>query len=311
MTDNNPEQALQLARQRILEPAGIDERQLEAVLGSVLGHAVDSADLYFQVSRHESWSLEDSIVRDAAHSIEQGVGVRAMSGEKTGFAYSDEIVLPALTRASEAARAIARQGNQASVQAWAVPAGRSLYAPIDPLESVDDARKVKLLERVDREVRAMDPRVREVMVSMAGVHDVILVAGSDGTLAGDIRPLVRFNVSVIVEENGRREQGYAGGGGRFGYELFFEDDTVIEYAREALRQALLNLEAVDAPAGTMTVVLGPGWPGVLLHEASATASRATSTAKGRRHFPVVSASGSRRSSAPSSTTARWSDAAVR
>ncbi len=259
--------ALEQARHRILEPSGIDERQLEQTLGAILGHAVDSADLYFQVSRHESWSLEDSMVRDAAHSIEQGVGVRAISGEKTGFAYSDEIVLPALERASQAARAIARQGDQRAVQAWAAPRGRSLYQPMDPIESVDDPRKVALLERVDRETRALDPRIQEVMVSMAGVHDVVLIAGSDGTLNADVRPLVRFNVSVIVEDNGRREQGYAGGGGRFGYGYFYEDDIVMDFAREALRQALVNLEAVDAPAGTMTVVLGPGWPGVLLHEA--------------------------------------------
>ncbi|MDH3645621.1 MAG: metalloprotease TldD [Gammaproteobacteria bacterium] len=268
MAENNKPGALAIARERILDPSGIDDQQLETVLGSIMGHAVDSADLYFQISRHESWSLEDSIVRDAAHSIEQGVGVRAVSGEKTGFAYSDEIVLPALTLASEAARAIAKQGSQGSLQAWHAASGRQLYAPVDPLESVDDAKKVALLERVDRETRALDPRVSEVMVSMAGVHDVVLIAGSDGTLNADIRPLVRFNVSVIVEDHdGKREQGYAGGGGRHGYQYFYQDDCVMDYAREALRQALLNLEAKDAPAGTMTVVLGPGWPGVLLHEA--------------------------------------------
>ncbi|MBT8135664.1 MAG: metalloprotease TldD [Gammaproteobacteria bacterium] len=259
---------LALARERILAPAGIDEAHIAAALGNIHGHAVDAADMYFQVSRHESWSLENSIVRDAAYSIEQGVGVRAISGEKTGFAYSDEIVLPALTNAAEAARAIARQGSSGGVQAWRASRGRDLYQPLDPLASVDDSEKVALLERVDRETRALDPRVREVMVSMAGVHDTILVAASDGTLSGDVRPLVRFNVSVIVEgEGGRREQGYAGGGGRFGYQYFYEDDCVMDYAREALRQALLNLEATAAPAGTMTVVLGPGWPGVLLHEA--------------------------------------------
>ncbi len=259
--------ALELARQRILAPSGIDENQLATVLGGIMGYTVDQADMFFQISRHESWSLENSIVREAAHSIEQGVGVRAISGEKTGFAYSDEIVLPALTRASEAARAIAKQGNQASLQAWHAPRGKQLYAPLDPLDSVDDAKKVALLERVDRETRALDPRVREVMVSMAAVHDIVLIASSDGTLNADIRPLVRFNVSVIVEENGKSEQGYTGGGGRFGYQYFYEEDRVMDYAREALRQALLNLEARDAPAGTMTVVLGPGWPGVLLHEA--------------------------------------------
>lgn len=267
MTVEGKTGSLELARQRILEPSGIDENQLATILGGIMRHDVDQADMYFQISRHESWSLENSIVRDAAHSIEQGVGVRAISGEKTGFAYSDEIVMPALTRASEAARAIAKQGSQGSLQAWRAPRGKQLYTPLDPLDSVDDAKKVALLERVDRETRALDPRVREVMVSMAGVHDIVLIASDDGTLSADIRPLVRFNVSVIVEENGKSEQGHTGGGGRFGYQYFFEDDCVMDYAREALRQALVNLEARDAPAGTMTVVLGPGWPGVLLHEA--------------------------------------------
>jgi len=267
MTTTATDNALEIARRNILAPSGLDDRDLSTLLGGILGHAVDSADLYFQASHQESWSLEDGIVKDGSHNIEQGVGVRAVAGERTGFAYSDEIVLPALTQASEAARAIARRGRGGAVQAWAATHGRDLYLPLDPLETLSDADKVKFLEGIDARTRALDPRVKQVMVSLAGEHEVVLVVGSDGTFAADVRPLVRCNVSVIVEQNGRREQGYAGGGGRFGYEYFLKEDRAFELAREAVRQALVNLEAVDAPAGTMTVVLGPGWPGVLLHEA--------------------------------------------
>jgi TldD protein len=267
MTTTATDNALEIARRNILAPSGLDDRDLSTLLGGILGHAVDSADLYFQASHQESWSLEDGIVKDGSHSIEQGVGVRAVAGERTGFAYSDEIVLPALTQASEAARAIARRGRGGAVQAWAATHGRDLYLPLDPLETLSDADKVKFLEGIDARTRALDPRVKQVMVSLAGEHEVVLVVGSDGTFAADVRPLVRCNVSVIVEQNGRREQGYAGGGGRFGYEYFLKEDRAFELASEAVRQALVNLEAVDAPAGTMTVVLGPGWPGVLLHEA--------------------------------------------
>ena len=258
---------LEIARNRLLEPTGIGEHELTEVLDRVMGHAVDSADLYFQMSRQESWMLEDGIVKEGSHNIEQGVGVRAISGEKTGFAYSDEIVLPALMQASQAARAIARSGGAGRLQAWQPRHGRELYLPFDPLDTLDDQDKVRLLESIDAEARRLDPRITQVIVSLAAVHDVILVAGSDGTLAGDVRPLVRLNVSVIAEQNGRREQGSSGGGGRVGYAYFSEQARGFEYAREAVRQALVNLEAVAAPAGTMTVVLGPGWPGVLLHEA--------------------------------------------
>ncbi len=258
---------LDIARQTLLDPTGLDENQLQTTLGHIMGHAVDNADLYFQISRNESWSLEDGIVRDARHSIEQGVGVRAMSGEKTGFAYSDDLVLPALTRAGEAARAIARQGGGQALSKWKASPGHKLYLPMDPLETLDDDAKVRLLQDVDASTRAVDPRVKEVMVSLAGVHEVILVAASDGTFCADVRPLVRLNVSVIVEQDGRREQGYVGGGGRVGYEHFLEDGRALEFGREAVRQALVLLDAVDAPAGSMDVVLGPGWPGVLLHEA--------------------------------------------
>ncbi|HLW74939.1 MAG TPA: metalloprotease TldD [Gammaproteobacteria bacterium] len=259
--------ALKIAEQALLSPTGLDEKQVAGLLDRLLANQVDNADLYFQLSRHESWALEDGIVKDGNHSIEQGVGVRAVAGEKTGFAYSDEIVLPALTRASDMARAIARSGGQNGLKAWNPNAPQRLYQPLDPLPTLQDADKVKLLERVDAQARRMDPRVKQVMVSLAAVHDTVLVAASDGTLAADVRPLVRFNVSVIVEQDGRREQGYAGGGGRYAYGRFLEADFALKLAREAVRQALVNLEATPAPAGTMTVVLGPGWPGILLHEA--------------------------------------------
>ena len=258
---------LDLARERLLAPAGLGDTDLNAVLDRLLGHAIDSADVYFQSTRFESWVLEDGIVKEGSHSIEQGAGVRAISGDKTGFAYSDEIVMPALIEASQQARAIARSGSQARVQAWRPSGALGLYRPVDPLDSLSADAKVDLLKRIDAEARRIDPRVQQVIVSMAGVHEVVLVAASDGTLAGDVRPLVRLNVSVIVEQNGRREQGSSGGGGRGGYEMFLEGDRAFDHAREAVRQALVNLEAVEAPAGNMTVVLGPGWPGVLLHEA--------------------------------------------
>jgi TldD protein len=262
-----PRDCMALARSALLAPAGLDEDAVARVLGDVMGHAVDYADAYFQLIREESWALEDGIVKDGAHSIDQGVGVRALSGEKTGFAYSDEVVLPAMLEAAHAARAIARSGAAGAVQAWRASGGRGLYLPIDPVESLDDAAKVSLLEAVDREARALDSRIVQVMASLAASHDTILVLASDGTLAADVRPLVRLNVSVIIEHQGRREQGYAGGGGRFAYTEFVAGDRWRELVREAVRSAQVNLEAVPAPAGTMTVVLGPGWPGVLLHEA--------------------------------------------
>jgi TldD protein len=261
-----PINPLTVAKEALLAPSGLDESRLTKVLGTLMGHQIDAADLYFQLSREEAWSIEDGIVKEGSHSIEQGVGVRAMSGEKTGFAYSDEILLPALEEASRAARAIARQGGNQSVQAWHPQAGHRLYLPMDPLVALNDADKVGLLERLDAETRRMDPRIVQVMASLSGLHEVVLVIASDGTMAADVRPLVRINVSVIAEQNGRREQGFSGGGGRFGLDaITFE--RALAHAREAVRQALVNLEAVPAPAGPMTVVLGPGWPGVLLHEA--------------------------------------------
>jgi len=262
---------LEIACEHLLGPGDLDERALARTLDTLLAHEVDLADLYFQATRSESWVLEDGIVKEGSHSIEQGVGVRAVSGEKTGFAYSDEIVAPALTDAAKAARAIARGGASGAVQLFRPDSqggGRALYRPLDPLDSLDERARIELLQAVDAEARRQDPRVSQVIVSLAGEIDRVLVAGSDGTLAADVRPLVRLNVSVITDDGkGRRESASSGGGGRFGYTWFLEQERALGYAREAVRQALVNLDAVAAPAGTMTVVLGPGWPGVLLHEA--------------------------------------------
>ena len=261
-------QALDIVRNDILAAGDLSERDLESTLGQLLEHSVDEADLYFQSTRSEGWVLEDGIVKQGSHNIEQGVGVRAVSGEKSGFAYSDELASRALMHAASAARSIARAGGDGRVEAWRSASAPALYAALDPIESFDESARIALLERADAEARRLSPHVQQVIVSLAGEYSRVLVASSDGTFAGDVRPLVRMNVSVIVERDGRREQASAGGGGRFDYRYFTGDeDHACAYAREAVRQALVNLEAESAPAGTMTVVLGPGWPGVLLHEA--------------------------------------------
>lgn len=259
--------ALALAESRLLLPAGLDQSGLDRAFGALLGPGIDFGDLYFQHTRRESWTVEDGIVKDGAHSIEQGVGVRAISGEKTGFAYSDDINASALLTAAGSARAIARDGASHSPRTLVRGQGRSLYAPEDPVDAMDNDAKVAALRAVDRLLRAADPRVQQVSVSLSGGVDTVLVARSDGVLASDVRPLVRLNVQVIVEQNGRRESGYAGYGGRYSYAELLADGKPEHFAREALRQALVNLEAVDAPAGVMPVVLASGWPGVLLHEA--------------------------------------------
>jgi TldD protein len=259
--------ALKLAEQQLLAPGGLDQVQLERVLAELMGPAVDSGDLYFQSSSHESWMLEDGLVRTGTHSVEQGVGIRAVSGDKTGFAYADEILMPSLLQASGAARAIARQGQQGQVQAWKKQQPTALYGAQDPMLAMSADEKVDLLRQIDTYVRATDARVSQVIVSLSGSHETILVAASDGTFAADVRPLVRLNVNVIAEQNGRREQGSDGYGGRFSYRELCENGAWKHTANEAVRQALVNLEAEAAPAGTMTVMLGPGWPGVLLHEA--------------------------------------------
>ena len=254
------------ANEVLLAPYALDAGQLDSVFGQILAHRVDYADLYFQYTRSESWSLEEGIVKSGSFNIDQGVGVRAVSGEKTAFAYSDDISLPALEAAAQATRAIARQGQAGRTQVAKRAAGHNLYVPHDPIASLQDPMKVALLERIERQARALDPRVTQVMAGLAGEYEVVMVARSDGVLAADVRPLVRLSLQVIVEQDGRREQGSAGGGGRFDY-AYFTDEVLGDYAKKAVDQALVNLEARPAPAGTLTVVLGPGWPGVLLHEA--------------------------------------------
>ncbi len=259
---------LDIVRQQLLEPGGLADSDLEQTLNSVLSHKIDYADLYFQSSRSESWMLEDSIIKDGSYNIEQGIGVRAVSGEKTGFAYSDEVLLPALTQAAEAARAIAHSGTQHQLQTLKGKQVPQLYQAVDPITGMTEQARIELMNAVDAEARRLDPRVKQVMVSLAGVFERVLVAASDGTFGADVRPLVRLNVTVIAEgKDGRMESAGSGGGWRGGYDYFLEQDRGLGYAREAVRQVLVNLEAIDAPAGSMPVVLGSGWPGILLHEA--------------------------------------------
>jgi TldD protein len=259
---------LATAQQLLLAPYGLDEAKIQRVLADIFTHKVDYADLYFQHTRNEAWSLEEGIVKSGSFSIDQGVGVRAVSGDRTAFAYSDDISLPALSQAAAATRTIGKSGSGRVKVAGAMASstGRSLYVPNDPLDSMTATEKVALLEKIEKLARAKDPRVVQVMAGLAGEYDVVLVARSDGVLAADVRPLVRVSVTVIAEQNGRREVGSSGGGGRYAYD-YFSDDLLAQYVDEAVSSALVNLDARPAPAGAMTVVLGPGWPGVLLHEA--------------------------------------------
>jgi len=250
----------------LLAPAGLDTAKLSEVLASIHARDIDFADLYFQHARFESWSLEEGIVKSGSFSIDRGVGVRAVTGDKQAFAYSDDISLDALKEAAIAVRAIGRQGQSAVAPLTRVGPARMLYPLADPVASLPEGEKVAVLTRLERFARALDPRVSQVMASLAGEHETVLIARSDGQIVADVRPLVRISLTVIVEDGERREQGYAGGGGRFDY-AYFDDALLQEYARKAVDQALINLSARPAPAGTMTVVLGNGWPGILLHEA--------------------------------------------
>jgi TldD protein len=262
---------LAIAQQLLLDPFGLDEARLRHALATIREHRVDDADLYFQTTRHEGWSLEEGIVKSGSFSIDQGVGVRAVAGEKTAFAYSDDISEASLLDAARTVRTIAAAGQQRRVKVGGaskakVAGSRVLYAPMDPIATLDSAQKVALLERVEKLARAKDPRIVQVMAGLAAEHDVVLVARADGARAADVRPLVRLSVTVIAEQDGRREVGSGGGGGRFGLG-YFQDDVIRGYVDQAVNAALTNLESRPAPAGEMTVVLGPGWPGVLLHEA--------------------------------------------
>ncbi|NJC99991.1 metalloprotease TldD [Candidatus Erwinia dacicola] len=262
---------LNLVSQQLLTANNISQSDLFSILGQLSERKLDYADLYFQSSHHESWVLEDRIIKDGSYNIDQGVGVRAISGEKTGFAYADQITLNALHQSATAVRSIVReQGNGQSRTLCAVT-NHPLYPALDPLQSLTREEKIELLHRVDNAARAADKRVQEVSVSLTGVYELVLVAATDGTLAADVRPLVRLSVSVQVDDSGKRERGSSGGGGRFGYEFFLADENgemhAEAWAREAVRMALVNLNAVAAPAGIFAVVLGAGWPGVLVHEA--------------------------------------------
>ncbi|MFZ9734348.1 MAG: metalloprotease TldD [Burkholderiaceae bacterium] len=270
--------ALATAHSLLLAPHGLTEAHLLDAIGEIHAHRIDYADLYFQYSRSEAWSLDEGIVKSGSFSIDQGVGVRAVSGEKTAFAYSDTLSPQALLEAARTTRAIARAGGSGTVKTaalkqrilrdrhvYACPR-EPLYLPNDPLAALSAQDKVALLHEVDRLARSQDPRVIQVMASLAGEYEVVLIARTDGRIAADIRPLVRLSVSVIAEEKGRREQGSSGGGGRTSLQTFTAE-MLRQYSHEAVRQAVINLQAQAAPAGVMPVVLGPGWPGVLLHEA--------------------------------------------
>ncbi|PUE56652.1 metalloprotease TldD [Limnohabitans sp. Rim8] len=259
---------LAIARQLLLEPFGLDETDLAKTLAEIKAHKVDEADLYFQYTRAEGWSLEEGIVKTGSFSIDQGVGVRAVSGEKTAFAYSDDISKASLMDAARTVRTIgaAAKGGRVKVPTRKVASSRSLYGGLDPISSLNSTEKVELLGRVEQMARAKDPRIIQVMAGLASEYDVVMVVRADGTLAADVRPLVRLSVTVIAEQNGRREVGSAGGGGRFGLD-HFDDALAQSYVDEAVQLALTNLDARPAPAGEMSVVLGPGWPGILLHEA--------------------------------------------
>jgi TldD protein len=257
-----------IARELLLDGAGLELAALDRALARAMGRKLDYVDLYLQLTRYETWTVEDGIVKEGAYSIDQGIGVRAIAGERTGFAYSDQLDEAALLDAVAAARGIARTQGSGSQKIAARPAShRPLYPNADPLHSMSDSDKVALLADLDRRIRGMDNRVAQVIASLAGVYEVVLVQATDGTLAADVRPLVRLNVSVIMEQDGRREQGYAGGGGRGDYTLLTAGNRPLEIAAEAVRTAAVNMSAVPSPAGTMPVVLGAGWPGILLHEA--------------------------------------------
>jgi TldD protein len=257
---------LDIAKATLLAPFGIDEVATGRIFGTILAHRADDADLFFQYNRSEGWTLEEGEVKSGSYSIDQGVGVRVVSGEKTAFAYADDINAEALDAAAHVTRAIAAAGGDGKAGSVIVRPGPSLYAPIDPVAEFDDSRKVRILETLERFARRADPRVKQVIGRLSGEYDVVLVARADGGVAADVRPLVHLSVTVIAEHEGRREQGNQGAGGRFGYG-YFTDELLEKLAADAVRQALVNLESRPAPAGVMSVVLGPGWPGILLHEA--------------------------------------------
>ncbi len=235
------------------------------MLGELASHRIDLGELYFQQHRMEAWSLEDRIVKEGTFSVDRGVGVRAVSGEKTGYAYAEDFGGDEVLTAVRAARGIARSGGDGRVKVGVPRLSKLMYDAVDPIPGLDEQQKVALLRELDAQARAQDQRVSEVNVRLGASYESVLVIATDGTLAADRRPLVRLDVSVIVDSNGRRERGSSGGGGRFDVNRLVEQGSY--HVGEAVRMALVNLDALPAPAGPMTVVLGPGWPAVLLHEA--------------------------------------------
>lgn len=261
-------QALAIAKKLLLSPASLDETGIEKLFKTMMNHPIDDADLYFQSCTYESWYLEDSEVKSGSYSLEKGVGIRAVSGDKTGFAYCDDILFSSMLQAANAARSIATTGSKSMQPVQVASAPITRYQPLNPIEGMSKQEKIALLEAIDKEARSIDPRVIQVNASLSGSYEVVMVAGLNGQMIADVRPLVSVNVSVIVEDKqGKRESARSGGGGRFSYSYFTQKDIALGYAREAVREALVNLDAGPTPAGTMPVVLGPGWPGVLLHEA--------------------------------------------
>lgn len=260
-------QALTIAKQVLLTPSSIDEVGIDKLFRVMANYSIDDADLYFQSCHYESWYLEDSQVKSGSFSLDKGVGIRAVSGDKTGFAYCDDIILPSMIRAAEAARSIALTGSQSVLPVAIKTAAINRYQGFNPIEGMSKQEKIALLEAIDKEARRFDPHVIQVNATLSGCYEVVMVAGMNGQMIADIRPLVSVHVSVIVEKDGKRESARSGGGGRVPYSYFTQKDIALDYARDAVREALINLDAQSAPAGTMPVVLGPGWPGVLLHEA--------------------------------------------
>lgn len=258
---------IELATQQLLLPASMLEQELESILTQALGHQVDAADIYLQSTQQEHWSLEEGMVKEGHFSIDKGFGLRVISGDKTGFAYADEISAKALTGAVRSARSIVQAGQSAQIKIAPTQQLKIFYPPVNPLDSLGEAEKIELLYQVDRLARAKDPRVKEVMASLSASYDVVLVLSSDGSMAADIRPLVHFSCRVIVEQKSRRESGAVGSGGRDTYQFFLQENHIENSVNRAVEQALRNLEAIPAPAGSMPVILGPGWPAVLLHEA--------------------------------------------
>ncbi len=255
-----------VTKKEFLEPGGLQSSDLQGIIDSMMSHQIDFAEMFFQSSRHESWMLEDGIVKDASFSCDKGVGIRALSGDKTGFAYSEELILPALQQSAAASRSIAKAGNQNKSKIVVQSNHSPRYSDDDPLMSLTETEKLAILHKLDKLARQIEPSVREVIASLSGVFEKVMVCASDGTYASDIRPLVRANVTVIVEKNGKSERGSSGAGGRDSYHIL-TDELLKQLAEQAVHQAMINLEAIAAPAGLMPVVLGAGWPAVLLHEA--------------------------------------------